>query len=131
MHRPFTNLADGAAYDPSPTVEKERSMRSSSISSRVVLVATALLVLASASAANSAGAKKFTWTTKSKEAADLASQIVVQIESMSVTPATQAQAQKIVELAPEFAFGHYLVATFNQGQNPDVVKQANEKAVAL
>jgi tetratricopeptide (TPR) repeat protein len=94
--------------------------------------AAAMLVLAMAATAAAAPAdKKFTWTTKSKEAAELAAQIVNQIESMSANPQTLAQAQKVVELDPEFAFGHYLVATFSQGTNPEAAQQAAAKAREL
>src|SRR4051794_16468816 len=105
-------------------------MRSSRRLTLVGVVAAALFVLASSGGASAASAKKFQWTTTSKEAADLASQIVVQIETMSAGAATLAQAQKTVELDPNFAFGHYLVATFS-GQDPAAVKAATDKAVAL
>ena len=98
---------------------------------RAGTLAAALLVLASAAAPAAAGGTKFAWTTKSKEAAELASRIMTQIETMSVTPATAADAQKVVELDPDFAFGHYLVATFNQGTNQELAKREAEKAVAL
>ncbi len=100
---------------------------------RVVSLAAALLVVASAVVTSSAaaGAKKFTWTTKSKEAGEIASQIVNQIESMSANPQTLTLAQKTVELDPDFAFGHYLVATFNLGVNADLTKQESDKAREL
>jgi tetratricopeptide (TPR) repeat protein len=79
----------------------------------------------------SAAAKKFTWTTKSKEAADLAAQIVNQIETMTANQQTLDQAKKVVALDPDFAFGHYLVATFSQGVDAEVVKAETAKTIEL
>jgi tetratricopeptide (TPR) repeat protein len=94
----------------------------------VASLALCAFVLATDAAA---GGKKFSWTTKSKEAADLANQIVVQVESMSTGPQTLEQAKKIVALDPDFAFGHYLVATFSQGVDAEVVKAETAKTIEL
>jgi tetratricopeptide (TPR) repeat protein len=96
----------------------------------LVAASFALAAIVTISSVAAAG-KTFTWTTKSKEAAELAAQIVNQIETMSAGPQTLAQAQKIVELDPDFAFGHYLVATFNQGANLEATQQATAKAREL
>ncbi len=77
------------------------------------------------------GGKKFTWTTKSKEAVDLAAKIIHQIETMSTNAQTLEQAKKIVALDPDFAFGHYLVATFSQGVDAEAVKAETAKTREL
>ena len=73
--------------------------------------------------AQSAG-KKITFTTKSKEAREAAEQVIHSIESFQFGPSVLAVAQKAVAADPDFAFGHYLVATFTpppqQGGNPKV-----------
>jgi tetratricopeptide (TPR) repeat protein len=107
-------------------------MRPRTILGRGGALAAALLVAAAiAVPAAAGGAKKFAWTTKSKEAGEMASRIMTQIESMATTPGTAAEAKKIVELDPDFAFGHYLVATFNQGVDAELAKTEAEKALAL
>jgi tetratricopeptide (TPR) repeat protein len=99
--------------------------RAASIAASLALCACVLVTDAAA------GGKQFTWTTKSKEAADLAAQIVKQIESMSTTPQTLEQAKKIVALDPDFAFGHYLVATFSQGVDAAAVTAETAKTREL
>ena len=87
--------------------------------------------------AQSAG-KKITFTTKSKEAREFAAQAIRMIETFQFGPPALAVAQKAVEADPNFAFGHYLVATFTPppqlGGNPkahmdkalELAKQASE-----
>src|SRR5688500_7232829 len=107
-------------------------MRPRTILGRAGALAAALLVVASVAVpAAAGGAKKFAWTTKSKEAGEMASRIMTQIESMTATPATAAETKKIVALDPDFAFGHYLVATFNQGVDAELAKSEAARALAL
>jgi len=99
---------------------------------RALVGAVSLVLCASALVGDAmAGDKKFTWTTKSKEAAALATEIVRQIESMTTNAQTLEQAKKIVALDPDFAFGHYLVATFSQGVDAEAVKAETAKTREL
>jgi len=70
------------------------------------------------------GEKKFVFTTKSKEAREAAAQAVKMIESLQFGPDILPVAQKAVAADPDFAYGHFLVATFTpppqQGGNPKV-----------
>jgi tetratricopeptide (TPR) repeat protein len=55
--------------------------------------------------------KEFTLGTKSTEARDLANQVLKRVESFQVNAETRALAEKAVAADPNFAFGHFLVAT--------------------
>jgi tetratricopeptide (TPR) repeat protein len=82
----------------------------------------ALLLLAALPALAQGEGKRFTFTTKSKEAREAAERAVWLIETFQGgTPESLALAQKAVAADPDFAFGQYLVATFTpppQGQPP-------------
>ncbi|HEX7997448.1 MAG TPA: tetratricopeptide repeat protein [Pyrinomonadaceae bacterium] len=75
--------------------------------------------------------KKFTFTTKSKEAREAAEQVVRSIETFQFGPAVLALAQKAVAADPDFAFGHYLVATFTPPPPQGNPKPIMEKALEL
>jgi tetratricopeptide (TPR) repeat protein len=62
--------------------------------------------------------KKFVFTTKSKEAGAAAGQAVKMIESFQPPQDILPFAQKAVAADPDFAFGHYLVATFTPPPPP-------------
>jgi tetratricopeptide (TPR) repeat protein len=78
----------------------------------------AILLLTASHAPAQTGAKKITFTTKSKEAREAAEQAVRMIESMQGGPDALPFAQKSVAADPDFAFGHYLVATFSPPPGP-------------
>jgi tetratricopeptide (TPR) repeat protein len=81
----------------------------------VILLLTALPTFAQQQPAAS---KKFVFTTKSKEASEAAMQAVRMIESFQPAPAILPFAQKAVAADPDFAFAHYLVATFTPPPPP-------------
>jgi tetratricopeptide (TPR) repeat protein len=91
---------------------------------RSLFTLAAILLLSAAGAFAQGGGKKFVFTTKSKEAREAAEQVVRQIETFQTGPDTLGIAQRAVAADPEFAFGHYLVATFSppppQGTGPKV-----------
>jgi tetratricopeptide (TPR) repeat protein len=62
--------------------------------------------------------KKFAFTTKSKAAMEAAAQAVKMIESFQPPPDILPVAQKAVAADPDFAFAHYLVATFTPPPQP-------------
>jgi tetratricopeptide (TPR) repeat protein len=62
--------------------------------------------------------KKFVFTTKSKEAGEAAGQAVKMIESFQPAPDILPLAQKAVAADPDFAFAHYLLATFTPPPPP-------------
>jgi len=62
--------------------------------------------------------QKFIFTTKSKEAREAAEQAVKMIESFHPAPEIMPFAQKAVAADPDFAFAHYLVATFTPPPQP-------------
>jgi len=70
------------------------------------------------------GSKKFVFTTKSKEAREAAEQAVRMIESFRPAPDILPVAQRAVAADPDFAFAHYLVATFTPPPQPGATPQA-------
>lgn len=75
---------------------------------------TAALLLVAVGAYGSddkSNGKKFTFTTKSKEAKQYVEQAIRSIESFQGGPQLLTPAQRAVEADPEFAFAHYLVGT--------------------
>lgn len=99
---------------------------------RTLLVLGSLLLLTTPHASAQAGGKKFVLTTKSAEAREAAEGVIMMIESMNVGPATLPLAQKAVAADPQFAFGHYLVATFTQPPPPPGTHSPHmEKALEL
>jgi tetratricopeptide (TPR) repeat protein len=91
-------------------------------------VALLLVALTVAGATDKNSDKKITFTTKSKEAREYVAQIVHSIESFRNPPEWLPLAQKAVEADPEFAFGHYLIAT---GTPPPENRKHADKAVEL
>jgi tetratricopeptide (TPR) repeat protein len=107
-------------------------------SARALTVFASLALLASLTAFAQGGGKKFSFTTKSKEAREAAERLVWMIESFTAGgPDSLALAQKAVAADPDFAFGHYFVATFTpppQGAPPPQPGAPNpllEKAVEM
>ncbi|MCA1612970.1 MAG: tetratricopeptide repeat protein [Acidobacteria bacterium] len=98
---------------------------------RGLIVLGSLLLLTALHAPAQTGGKKFTLTTKSKEAREAAEKVIWMIESMSVGPGTLPLAQKAVAADPQFAFGHYLVATFTPPPAPGAANPHMEKALEL
>lgn len=95
-----------------------------------VTVACSLAIVIAATSATAAPAgKQFVWTTKSKEAAAAATAAVRGIESNDNFGRLQSLAQMAVAADPDFAFGHYLMATFSQ--SPEQARPHAEKAVEL
>jgi tetratricopeptide (TPR) repeat protein len=94
-------------------------------------LAPCIVLAAAATAATAAApaAKQFVFTTKSEEARDYAVRAVHAIESFQFGPSTADLAAKAVAADPDFAFGHYLVATF--AQTPEAAKPEADKAVEL
>ncbi len=94
------------------------------------VAAVVCAALATVAAAASAPApKQFSFTTKSKEAEAGVRKVVHAIETFQFGPDTQELTTKIVAADPDFAFGHYLAATF--GQTPEAVKAESDKATEL
>ena len=80
---------------------------------RGLAVFASLLLLTALPALAQGGGKKFVFTTKSKEAREAAEKLVWMIETFQAGgPDSLALAQKAVAADPDFAFGHYFVATF-------------------
>ncbi|HXG64823.1 MAG TPA: tetratricopeptide repeat protein [Blastocatellia bacterium] len=92
------------------------------------VLALLLFVAVSAQASDKTNGKQFSWTTRSKEAKDFAAQVVRGIESFQGGPPLLTLAQKAVEADPDFAFGHYMLATFTPPPNN---KQHQDKATEL
>ena len=67
--------------------------------------------------------KKFVFTTKSNEARAAAEQAVKMIESFQPAPEILPLAQKAVAADPDFAFAHYLLATFTPPPQPGASPQ--------
>ena len=111
-------------------------MRLMSPARGLTVVASLLLLTALPALAQGEG-KKFVFTTKSKEAREAAERLVSMIETFQAGgPDSLALAQKAVAADPDFAFGHYLVATFTpppQGQppQPGAPNPLMEKALEL
>jgi tetratricopeptide (TPR) repeat protein len=98
---------------------------------RTLLVLGSLLLLTNAHASAQTTGKKFVLTTKSAEAREAAERVIKMIESLNVGPETLPLAQKAVAADPEFAFGHYLVATFSPPPAPGAANPHMEKALEL
>lgn len=81
-----------------------------------------LLTCLPAYAQQSAG-KKFVFTTKSNEARAAAEQAIKMIESFQPAPGILPLAQKAVAADPDFAFAHYLLATFTPPPQPGASPQ--------
>jgi tetratricopeptide (TPR) repeat protein len=98
---------------------------------RSLKIFAAVLLLAGLPAyAQQSGSKKFVFTTKSKEAREAAVQAVKMIESFQPAPAILPLAQKAAAADPDFAFAHYLVATFTQPPQPGTTPQAGNTSQA-
>ena len=93
------------------------------------VTATLLLVAVGAyGSTDKSNGKKFTFTTKSKEAKQYVEQAVQAIENFQGGPQLLTLAQKAVEADPEFAFAHYLVGTVTPPPNN---QPSIDKAVEL
>lgn len=93
--------------------------------------AGALVITASTAAwaADKSGAKKIKFTTSSKEAIASVEKIVHSIESFQPPAQWLPEAKRAIEADPQFAFGHYLLAT---GTLPaPEAREIAEKAVEL
>lgn len=97
-------------------------MRLAFMSSLKIFTVILLLAGLPAYAQQKAG-KKFVFTTKSKEARESAEQAIKMIESFQPPPAILPIAQKAVAADPDFAFAHYLVATFTPPPQPGTTPQ--------
>ena len=75
--------------------------------------------------------KKITFTTKSKEAREAVEQVVRSIETFQFGAPVLALAQKAIAADPDFAFGHYLVATFQPPPPQGNPKPHMDKALEL
>jgi tetratricopeptide (TPR) repeat protein len=84
----------------------------------LVLILTGLPAYAQQSAG-----KKFVFTTKSNEARAAAEQAIKMIESFQPAPDILPLAQKAVAADPDFAFAHYLLATFTPPPQPGASPQ--------
>jgi tetratricopeptide (TPR) repeat protein len=93
-------------------------MRLAAMRSLKIFAAILLLTGLHANAQQQTGSKKFVFTTKSKEAREAAGQAVKMIESFQPPQDILPIAQKAVAADPDFAFGHYLVATFTPPPQP-------------
>jgi tetratricopeptide (TPR) repeat protein len=87
----------------------------------VILLLTGLPVYAQQSMS-----KKFVFTTKSKAATEAAVQAIRMIESFQPAPDILPIAQKAVAADPDFAFAHYLVATFTPPPQPGTTPQSSD-----
>jgi len=82
-----------------------------------------LLIAALPAYAQQTANKNFVFTTKSKEAGEAARQAIKMIESFHPAPEILPLAQKAVAADPDFAFAHYLVATFTPPPQPGTTPQ--------
>lgn len=78
------------------------------------------LTLSAFASTDKANGKKFTFTTKSKEAVEAVEQVVRGIESFQGGPAMLTLAQKAADADPDFAFAHYMVGTMTPPPNNKV-----------
>ncbi|HWP42168.1 MAG TPA: tetratricopeptide repeat protein [Blastocatellia bacterium] len=76
------------------------------------IAAVLLAAVAAFGSSDKANGKRFSYTTRSDEARKLVARIVQGIESFEGAQQLLPLAQKMVELDPEFTFGHYYLATF-------------------
>lgn len=99
---------------------------------RSLTILTSIMMFTGLHAFAQGQGKTIVFSTKSKEAREAAVQAIKMIESFQFGPEVLAVAQKAVAADPDFAFGHYLVATFTpppqQGGNP---KPHMDKALEL
>ncbi|HYG12276.1 MAG TPA: tetratricopeptide repeat protein [Pyrinomonadaceae bacterium] len=93
-------------------------MRLATIRSLKIFAVLLLLTGLPAYAQQQTASKKFVFTTKSKEARESAEQAIKMIESFQPAPQILPLAQKAVTADPDFAFAHYLVATFTPPPQP-------------
>ncbi|HET9531336.1 MAG TPA: tetratricopeptide repeat protein [Blastocatellia bacterium] len=91
----------------------DKTLRSLSAGMAVVL----FIAVAAFGIEGKANGKRFTFTTKSEEAKQLVDKVVRGIESFENVQQLLPLAQKMVELDPQFAFGHYYLATFTPPPN--------------
>ncbi|HEY0082767.1 MAG TPA: tetratricopeptide repeat protein [Pyrinomonadaceae bacterium] len=98
-------------------------MRLAATRSLKIFAAIMLLTGLSAHAQQRTSGKKFVFTTKSNEAREAAAQAVKLIESFQSPPNILPLAQKAVAADPNFAFAHYLVATFTPPPQPGATPQ--------
>lgn len=96
---------------------------------RLGVACAAIAVACAAIGSADAAEKRFEWTTKSKEAQDAARECIRAIESFNFGPQNLEVAKKAVAADPDFAFGHYLVATFSP--TPEAAKPEADKATEL
>lgn len=99
--------------------------------SRALLVLALTILFVGLQANAQQVGKKITFTTKSKEAREAAEQIVRMIETFQFGAPMLALAQKAVAADPDFAFGHYLVATFTPPPPQGNPKPHMDKALEL
>ena len=90
---------------------------------RLKIFAVILLLTGLPAYAQPPASKKFVFTTKSKEAGEAAGQAIRMIESFQPPPDILPIAQKAVAADPDFAFAHYLVATFTPPPQPGATPQ--------
>lgn len=95
----------------------------------IAAVAAVLLAAAASAATAAPAAKRFEFTTKSKEAQDYTRQLMLAIDRFDFGPKNLELANKAVAADPDYAFGHYLVATFSP--TPEASKPEADKAVEL
>lgn len=99
---------------------------------KYVGVAIAAVIVAAVSTVGASAApagKKFTWTTTSPVALDATAQVIRATETFQFGPPIFAIAKKAVDADPNYAFGHYLCATY--AASPAEAKPYQEKAVEL
>ena len=97
---------------------------------RLKIFALLLIFTALPTFAQQTASKKFVFTTKSKEAMEAAAQAVKMIESFQPAPNIMPLAQKAVAADPDFAFAHYLVATFTPPPPPGTTPPPTNTAKA-
>lgn len=95
----------------------------------VIAVMLFLAVSAFAASDKANSQKKIEFTTDSKEAKEAVAQVIYRIETFQFGPDVNAIAKKAVEADPNFAFGHYLVATTSN--SPAEAKPSIDKVTEL
>lgn len=104
-------------------------MKASNCTRGIAAVLFLILLTAAVAFGKAANGKKIEFTTDSKDAKDLVTQIVNRIETFQVGPDLNALARKTVDADPNFAFGYYLLGTTSA--TPEDVKKFSDKAVEL
>lgn len=104
-------------------------MKASNCTRGIAAVLFLILLTAAGAFGKAANGKKIEFTTDSKDAKDLVTQIVNRIETFQVGPDLNALARKTVDADPNFAFGYYLLGTTSA--TPEDVKKFSDKAVEL